>query len=207
MELERSRGSATGYAALSVVASPDEPRDGHRDVLRGAHRDRRVERADVLRVAFGALDARRVDGDRGARAVLPALSAAAAHGHGELELRARTRLAFALRLQRARDQRADELAVIQVPAILVVHRRGRLAKQRVRGRRELEPRDVGPQVGVRRILGIVAGTSPYHDLGDAYLDNVDHTRTAKNLVRRLERLGFAVDLKTTKSQENASAFS
>lgn len=47
----------------------------------------------------------------------------------------------------------------------------------------------------------------YADLGDAYLDNVDRTRTAKNLVRRLERLGFAVDLKTTKSQENAYVFS
>jgi hypothetical protein len=47
----------------------------------------------------------------------------------------------------------------------------------------------------------------YEDLGDAYLDNVDRTRTANNLVRRLERLGFAVDLKSTKSQETANAFS
>lgn len=47
----------------------------------------------------------------------------------------------------------------------------------------------------------------YRDLGDAYLDNIDRTRTAKNLVRRLERLGFAVDIKATTSQENANVFS
>jgi transposase len=48
---------------------------------------------------------------------------------------------------------------------------------------------------------------PYQDLGSAYLDNIDRTRTADNLVRRLERLGFAVELKATKSQETANAFS
>jgi transposase len=47
----------------------------------------------------------------------------------------------------------------------------------------------------------------YQDLGDAYLDNVDRTRTATNLVRRLERLGFAVELNATKPQETANAFS
>lgn len=47
----------------------------------------------------------------------------------------------------------------------------------------------------------------YQDLGDAYLDNVDRTRTTNNLVRRLERLGFAVELKATKSQESAEIFS
>jgi hypothetical protein len=47
----------------------------------------------------------------------------------------------------------------------------------------------------------------YHDLGDAYLDYIDRTRTAKNLVRRLERLGFAVDLKAMNSPENANSFS
>ena len=48
---------------------------------------------------------------------------------------------------------------------------------------------------------------PYQDLGDAYLDNVDRTRTTNNLVRRLERLGFAVELKATKPQESADVFS
>jgi transposase len=47
----------------------------------------------------------------------------------------------------------------------------------------------------------------YKDLGDDYLDNVDRSRTAKNLVRRLERLGFEVDIKAANSQENANVFS
>lgn len=47
----------------------------------------------------------------------------------------------------------------------------------------------------------------YHDLGDVYLDTLDRTRTTKNLVRRLERLGFAVDLKPTESRETTNAFS
>jgi hypothetical protein len=33
---------------------------------------------------------------------------------------------------------------------------------------------------------------PYRDLGEAYLDQIDHTRTAVNLKRRLERLGYIV---------------
>jgi hypothetical protein len=32
----------------------------------------------------------------------------------------------------------------------------------------------------------------YHDLGEAYLDQIDRTRTAANLKRRLERLGYVV---------------
>ena len=47
----------------------------------------------------------------------------------------------------------------------------------------------------------------YQELGAAYLDNVDRARTANNLVRRLERLGFAVELKAATSQETADAFS
>ena len=34
----------------------------------------------------------------------------------------------------------------------------------------------------------------HSELGDAYLDKRDHERTADNLVRRLERLGFNVKL-------------
>jgi transposase len=48
---------------------------------------------------------------------------------------------------------------------------------------------------------------PYQDLGAAYLDNMDKTRTTANLVRRLERLGYAVTLKAPESQENAEVFS
>jgi transposase len=34
----------------------------------------------------------------------------------------------------------------------------------------------------------------YRDLGEAYLDRIDHTRTAANLKRRLERLGYVVSI-------------
>ena len=33
---------------------------------------------------------------------------------------------------------------------------------------------------------------PYQDLGDAYLDQLSHSRTKRNLVRRLQRLGYKV---------------
>ena len=49
--------------------------------------------------------------------------------------------------------------------------------------------------------------APYRELGATYLDLVDRDRVARNLTRRLERLGYAVDLKATESQENASPFS
>jgi transposase len=34
----------------------------------------------------------------------------------------------------------------------------------------------------------------YRDLGEAYLDQIDQTRTVANLKRRLERLGYAVSI-------------
>ncbi len=34
----------------------------------------------------------------------------------------------------------------------------------------------------------------YHDLGADYLDRLDRTRTAKDLVRRFDHLGFDVQL-------------
>lgn len=46
---------------------------------------------------------------------------------------------------------------------------------------------------------------PYKDLGDSYLDKIDETRTAKNLVRRLERLGFTVQLERKPAESVASA--
>lgn len=48
---------------------------------------------------------------------------------------------------------------------------------------------------------------PYRELGDAYLDQIDTTRTAHQLVRRLERLGFAVELKAQESLQSAGVFS
>ena len=41
---------------------------------------------------------------------------------------------------------------------------------------------------------ILSTGTPYQELGDAYLDHLDKTRTANNLVRRLERLGYNVEL-------------
>ena len=35
----------------------------------------------------------------------------------------------------------------------------------------------------------------YRELGEAYLDQVDQTRTVANLKRRLERLGYIVTLR------------
>src|SRR5258707_14576567 len=34
----------------------------------------------------------------------------------------------------------------------------------------------------------------YRELGEAYLDRIDQTRTAANLKRRLERLGYVVSM-------------
>jgi hypothetical protein len=34
----------------------------------------------------------------------------------------------------------------------------------------------------------------YHDLGEAYLDQIGQSRTVANLKRRLERLGYHVTL-------------
>ena len=41
---------------------------------------------------------------------------------------------------------------------------------------------------------MLATGSPYEDMGDAYLDEIDKHHVAVNLVRRLERLGFQVTL-------------
>jgi transposase len=41
---------------------------------------------------------------------------------------------------------------------------------------------------------MLAKNLPYHDLGEAYLDQIGQTRTVANLKRRLERLGYKVTL-------------
>jgi len=50
---------------------------------------------------------------------------------------------------------------------------------------------------------LLSSPSDYRDLTDAYLDHLDVTRTASNLVRRLERLGFAVTLDSPPSPATA----
>ena len=41
---------------------------------------------------------------------------------------------------------------------------------------------------------MLARTCPYRELGEAYLDRIDQSRTVANLKRRLERLGYNVTL-------------
>lgn len=48
---------------------------------------------------------------------------------------------------------------------------------------------------------------PYHDLGDHYLDQHDAARTTDRLVRRLELLGYQVELKPRESLQTANVFS
>jgi hypothetical protein len=42
---------------------------------------------------------------------------------------------------------------------------------------------------------MLAKGEDYKDLGEAYLDHLDKTKTAGNLVRRLQRLGYEVKIK------------
>lgn len=44
------------------------------------------------------------------------------------------------------------------------------------------------------VYNMLSTGSDYRDLGEAYLDHLDHRNTTRNLVRRLERLGYAVQL-------------
>lgn len=44
------------------------------------------------------------------------------------------------------------------------------------------------------VYAMLATGANYRDLGAAYLDQLDKNRTARNLMRRLERLGYAVQL-------------
>src|SRR5262249_16924393 len=54
---------------------------------------------------------------------------------------------------------------------------------------------------------MLSASVPYNDLGEAYIDKLDENRAASNLVRRLERLGYDVDLKPKEPVETASVFS
>ena len=42
---------------------------------------------------------------------------------------------------------------------------------------------------------MLATGADYNDLGDSYLDSLDTKRTATNLVRRLEKLGYVVTVR------------
>ena len=53
---------------------------------------------------------------------------------------------------------------------------------------------------------MLATGRPYRDLGATYLDGVDKRRTTRNLVRRLERLGYEVTLGTKAAETTESSF-
>ncbi len=44
------------------------------------------------------------------------------------------------------------------------------------------------------VYHMLAKNLPYRDLGEAFLDQIGHTRTVANLKRRLERFGYRVTL-------------
>jgi hypothetical protein len=66
-----------------------------------------VDGSDVLGIAQGAIDRRRIDGDL-AGACLPSLAAAPTHGDGDLELRA----ARGLGRRRAVEHRAGSISMV-----------------------------------------------------------------------------------------------
>ena len=45
-----------------------------------------------------------------------------------------------------------------------------------------------------RVYHVLATDGEYRELGDTYLDGLDRRRVAHGLVRRLERMGYAVRL-------------
>jgi transposase len=49
------------------------------------------------------------------------------------------------------------------------------------------------------VYNMLSTGADYRDLGEAYLDQLDHKHVARNLVRRLERLGYAVQLQPSGS--------
>jgi hypothetical protein len=52
---------------------------------------------------------------------------------------------------------------------------------------------------------MLSTNTDYRELGDAYLDKLDTERTALNLARRIERLGFDVRITPKASQAEANS--
>ena len=86
VKLEPASRAAAMDAATTTIATPHQARDARCDILIRARGYRVVERADVLRVARGALDRSRTDRNARSSAFLPALPTALAHGHGNSRL-------------------------------------------------------------------------------------------------------------------------
>ena len=88
------------------------------------------------------------------------------HGHGDLESGATGGLCRCAAVEDSAAQRRDQLIVGQMTAVLGVERLPRLAQHRERLGRQLEPHDVGPRLGVTRIVGVIAGSMIGHELLD-----------------------------------------
>ncbi len=55
------------------------------------------------------------------------------------------------------------------------------------------------------VYHILTRRQPYHELGVAYFDQLDHQRVEQRLARRLERLGYAVSLRTPQPEPSLVA--
>ena len=51
---------------------------------------------------------------------------------------------------------------------------------------------------------MLSGDVSYHDLGDLYLDKLNKHHLTRNLVRRLERLGYCVTLQQQAVEQAAA---
>jgi hypothetical protein len=157
VELERPRGSTAGHAAASAIATPHQTRSARWDVLMGALGHGTVDRSDVLRVAQCALGRRRFDRDLHAGALLPALPATLAHRHCDLVLRPPSALGALNATECRAAQRRYEFIVGQVHRMFAVQHRPCLPEQRERVGGQFEPDDVRAGLGIRRIIGPIAG--------------------------------------------------
>src|SRR3954468_2114050 len=157
MDLETSRRTATRHAAAASVATPYQASSARRNILMRTLGHRAVDRPDMLSVAHRTIDRRGLDRDLRAGPVLPALPAAPTDGHRDLVLRPTGSLRGHRTIENRAAQRLHERVVGQVRSVLAIEHRPRLAQQGERLGRELEPDDMRSRLGIRRIVGPVAG--------------------------------------------------
>src|SRR5882724_11578989 len=143
MDLEPTRRPASGHSAAAVIAGPHESSDRRRDILMRARRSFRVDRSDVLGVAFGSLDRGGADRQLRTRALLPALLAAFAHRARKLVLGT-----WAIAAEHGADERGDKRVIIEGTAVLVLQHGARLAKSCVGLGPQLETQHAIPHVRI-----------------------------------------------------------
>ncbi|MDQ3339433.1 MAG: hypothetical protein M4D80_30070 [Myxococcota bacterium] len=118
-----------------------------------------------MRIAAGALDGRCIDGDLRARAFLPALIAPFANRHHDLKFRAAVPLDVVAREHRFAE-RTDESVVVEATIAFVGQRCLGLAKPRIDLGRQPEAHVVEAQLGLGRLVGMIAGRVPRDELLD-----------------------------------------